>query len=58
MAVELAKKKLALNAEKELIEIDLSIKKEEEQRKLLAARFETSLKATEDSLKLAQLEKE
>jgi len=58
MAQELNKKRLTLNAEKELVEIELNIKKEEEQRKLLAARFETNQTNMENKLKLEQMVKD
>lgn len=56
--VELDKAKMALNASQELDEIKLAIDHETEQRKLLAARFETEKKTTADRLLLEQKAKE
>lgn len=50
--LELDKVKMALNSTRELDEINLAIQHETEQRKLLAARFETEKKTTADRLQL------
>ena len=56
--LELDKVKMALNSTRELDEINLAIQHETEQRKLLAARFETEKKTTADRLQLEQKAKE
>jgi len=58
LRVELQKKKMQLNAEKDAVENELAIKREADVKKLNEAKFATRLKEVENQLALEQMRKD